>query len=179
MYNQVMQQGTTARTAGYAVTAWLALLAVLMGIGGGIGLFTFNYAGGLGYFSNDPQKCANCHIMNDHLASWQKSPHHVYATCNDCHTPHALLPKLITKADNGWNHSVKFTLKTWGDPIRIRPVNRQRVQDNCLRCHGEFVSEIRGAQVLALSDAHGAGVPLRSDIDCVRCHAGIGHGPKR
>jgi len=158
---------------------WLTLLAVLVGIAGGLGLFTFNYAGGLGYFSNDPRKCANCHIMNDEYDSWLKSPHHVYATCNDCHTPHTIVAKLITKADNGWNHSKKFTLGTWGDPIRVRPVNLQRLQSNCIRCHGDFVHDIRGPQVLALANEHGEGVPLAKDIDCVRCHAGLGHGPKR
>jgi cytochrome c nitrite reductase small subunit len=176
---------------GRSVAAWLTALAVLIGIGGGIGLFTFHYAEGLSYFSNDPRECINCHIMNDQYDSWLKSPHHVYATCNDCHTPHALLPKLVTKADNGWNHSKKFTLGTWGDPIRIREVNRQRLQSNCIRCHGDFVHDVR---LLAaeerpdrplLLDAWRAicgaedELPPGQEIDCVRCHAGIGHGPKR
>lgn len=162
-----------------ALARTLTVLAVLVGIAGGLGLFTFNYAEGLSYFSNDPRECANCHIMNDYLASWQQGPHHGCAVCNDCHTPHALLPKLLTKADNGWNHSLKFTLGTAGDPIRIRPINKQRLHDNCIRCHADLVTEIRGARVLKLGDEHGMGVALSRDIDCVRCHAGVGHGPRQ
>ena len=119
------------------------LLIGLVGALLGIGAYTFQYAEGLTYFSNDPSACANCHIMNDYLDSWQKSSHHSQAVCNDCHTPHALLPKLLTKAENGWNHSVKFTLQNFQEPIRIRPVNAEKLQENCIRCHLELVSDIR------------------------------------
>jgi len=74
-------------------------------------------------FQQRSECLCNCHIMREHLASWQKSSHHTRAVCNDCHMPHQVLPKLLTKADNGWNHSVKFTLQNYGDPIRIRPAN--------------------------------------------------------
>ena len=143
--------------------AWLA--ACLAGVMTGVGTYTFQYAEGLSYFSNDPNACANCHIMRDHLDSWQKSSHHGRAVCNDCHTPHALLPKLITKADNGWNHSVKFTLQNYADPIRIRPVNAVRLQENCVRCHADLTADIRHA--------------YSGDVTCVRCHRGVGHGPNR
>ena len=135
------------------------LLSVLCGVLLGVGAYTFRFAEGLAYFSNDPNACANCHIMRDYLDSWQKSAHHGRAVCNDCHTPHSLVAKLWTKADNGWNHSVKFTLQNFREPIRIRPVNVARLQANCLRCHGDFVGEI--------------------NADCTRCHAGVGHGPRR
>jgi len=82
-----------------------ALLAALVGVMLGLGLYTFHFAEGLSYFSNDPNACANCHIMRDYLDSWQKSSHHARAVCNDCHTPQSLASKLWTKADNGWNHS--------------------------------------------------------------------------
>jgi cytochrome c nitrite reductase small subunit len=145
------------------------LLSVLVGILLGVGVFTFQFAQGFSYFSNDPDACANCHIMREHLESWQKSSHHARAVCNDCHSPHALVGKLITKADNGWNHSVKFTLQTYGDPIRIRPVNAEKLQENCLRCHREIVSEIPSLAAHA---------NLR-EVYCIRCHAGVGHGPRR
>lgn len=145
------------------------LICTLVGIALGLGTYTFQFAKGFAYFSNDPVHCANCHIMRDQLDSWQKSSHHGRAVCNDCHSPHSLIPKLITKADNGWNHSVKFTLQTFADPIRIRPVNSARLHENCIRCHQDFVADIR------YSSTHGGTV----DIDCVRCHAGVGHGPRR
>ena len=139
-----------------------ALAGVLIGVGG----YTFRYAEGLSYLSNDPNACANCHVMREFLDSWQKSSHHGRAVCNDCHTPRALPAKLWTKAQNGWNHSSKFTMQNFPDPIRITPSNAARLQDNCVRCHGGFVEEI-----------HQPG--LGRDERCVRCHAGVGHGPKR
>jgi cytochrome c nitrite reductase small subunit len=135
------------------------LLSVLVGLLVGVGFFTFHFAQGLAYLGNDPNACANCHIMRDHLDSWRKSSHHARAVCNDCHAPHALFPKLITKAGNGWNHSMKFTLQTSGDPIHIRTVNAEKLQENCLRCHREMAGEM--------------------ETYCVRCHAGVGHGPRR
>lgn len=145
------------------------IIAVLLGMLLGVGAFTFQYAKGLAYFSNDPNACANCHIMREQLESWQKSSHHGHAVCNDCHTPHSIIPKLITKADNGWNHSVKFTLHTYGDPILIREVNRERLQENCIRCHAPFLEDVRAIT------AH----ERRGDVNCLRCHAGVGHGARR
>ena len=94
------------------------VLAVLTGMLLGVGAFTFDYAAGFSYFSNEPEACVNCHIMNDHFDSWVKSSHHAHAVCNDCHTPHALVAKYVSKAENGFNHSLKFTLGTYREPIR-------------------------------------------------------------
>lgn len=134
--------------------------AVLLGVLTGLGVYTFVYAQGYSYFSNDPAACANCHAMRDHFESWQKSSHHAGATCNDCHTPHALLGKYLTKAENGWNHSLRFTLQDFPEPIRIRPVNAAKLEANCVRCHEPMVAEVAGT-------------------GCARCHAGVGHGARR
>ena len=64
---------------------------ILAGIAIGIGGFTFVYARGYSYLTNDPAACANCHIMKEHFAAWSKSSHRAVATCNDCHTPHELV----------------------------------------------------------------------------------------
>jgi len=140
------------------------LLAILVGALAGLGAYTFQFAKGLAYMSNDPVACANCHIMNDHFDSWQKSSHHGQAVCNDCHTPHSFLSKWITKSENGWNHSVKFTLQNFAEPIRIRKANAEKLQSNCIRCHSDFVNDIR----------HG-----REGVTCTHCHPNVGHGPRR
>ena len=59
--------------------------------------------------SNDPNACASCHIMRDHLDAYTKSSHRSVATCNDCHTPPGLIPKYLTKAEHGFFHSLAFT----------------------------------------------------------------------
>lgn len=157
---------------------WLAL-AVLVGVLGGVGGFTFAYAEGFAYLSNDPAACVNCHIMNDQFDSWRKGPHHADATCNDCHVPTGLVGKYLAKARNGYHHSKGFTLQpsapdepgarlAFDEPIRIKATNSQILQDNCLRCHGDFVHEIVRGSTWA-DDA----------IRCVQCHKAVGHGARR
>jgi len=143
------------------------LTSITIGVTAGLGLFTFVYAQGHSYMSNEPAACANCHIMREQFDSWLKSSHHARAACNDCHTPHSIPAKLWTKADNGWNHSVRFTLQNFAEPIRIRAVNALKLRANCVACHEELISDIR----------HGGA--RAEEADCTRCHAGVGHGPRR
>jgi cytochrome c nitrite reductase small subunit len=82
------------------LTVLLAIvIALMVGSAAGIGGYTFVYAKGASYLSNDPRACANCHIMQDHLDGWIKASHRSVATCNDCHTPPGLVPKYFTKAE--------------------------------------------------------------------------------
>src|SRR6185295_7976908 len=141
------------------------LAAILCGVPLGLGLFTFRYAEGLSYFSSDPKACANCHIMNEQLDSWEKSGHHHVAVCVDCHLPHELVPKLIAKSRNGWNHSKAFTLQNFHEPIMIGTKNAEILQENCLRCHGDFVHDITGMEGEKGEDAAGG-------VSCVHCHRG-------
>jgi len=48
------------------------LLAVLVGLMPGVGLYTFGYARGASYMTDDPAACANCHVMRDQFESWMK-----------------------------------------------------------------------------------------------------------
>ena len=92
------------------------LVAVLFGAAVGIGSYTFAYAKGGSYLRNDPQACANCHVMGDHYASWLKSSHRAVAGCNDCHTPPGTIPKYLSKAGNGFRHASAFTTAAAGAP---------------------------------------------------------------
>jgi cytochrome c nitrite reductase small subunit len=142
---------------------WLALF----GMGGGIwglGAFTFDYAEGFSYLSDDPRACANCHVMRELYEGWYKGSHRAVAGCNDCHTPHSsLVAKYAIKGLNGFNHSRAFTLNDFHEPIRITDLNRAVTQDNCLDCHGEMVT------LIAHEDA-------KLPTNCLTCHAGVGHG---
>lgn len=130
----------------------------------GSSIFVASYADGLAYLSNDPAACTNCHIMQTQFDSWQRSPHAGVAVCNDCHTPHDLGGKYITKARNGWNHSVAFTLQRFEEPIRIKSFNAAVVEENCRRCHASMVNQITGH--------FGA---EEQELDCVRCHRSVAH----
>ena len=138
-------------------------VAAAVGAAAGIGGYTFLYAEGGSYLTNDPAACANCHIMRDHFDAWAKSSHHAVATCNDCHTPHASIRKLITKSRNGFNHSLAFTSGRFHEPIEITARNRAIVESACRRCHGDIVQAIdRTARA-------------ENALSCVRCHRGVGH----
>ncbi|CAN5592782.1 hypothetical protein BH09PLA1_BH09PLA1_11250 [soil metagenome] len=52
-------------------------IAMLIGICIGLGSFTFNYAEGLSYLSNNPRACVNCHIMNDQYSGLDE----IFASC--------------------------------------------------------------------------------------------------
>lgn len=149
-----------------AARLWVFLpvsLATLLGVFAGVGTFTFGYAQGAAYLSNDPASCRNCHVMQGHFDSWVNSSHARVAVCNDCHLPHDFLGKWITKADNGFFHSVAFTSGDFHEPIRIKPRNRQVTQNACLHCHADFVHNMLPE------------VPSGEMLLCVHCHDDVGH----
>jgi cytochrome c nitrite reductase small subunit len=143
----------------------IPLLAVLVGVLAGVGLFTFHHAEGFSYLSTDPAACANCHIMQSQYESWQKSSHHDVAKCVDCHLPHDFIGKYVAKAENGWHHSKGFTLQDFHEPIMIKAKNARILQRNCLACHGELAHGL-------IEGVNGA----PDEVSCVHCHAGVGHG---
>lgn len=149
-------------------TFLLVAIVLLAGLMTGLGSYTFTYAHGLSYFSNDPRACMNCHIMREQFDGWQKSPHHAVASCNDCHTPHSFIPKYLSKAENGFWHSKGFTLQDFHEPIMIRPKNVAVLQQNCVGCHEQIVDGI---------NTH-PGNPQKM-LDCLHCHREVGHGPVR
>jgi cytochrome c nitrite reductase small subunit len=138
-------------------------LGLLLGLAAGIGGYTFLYAKGAAYLTNDPAACANCHIMRPYYDRWQASPHHAVAACNDCHTPPGLVPKYLTKAENGFWHSYAFTTGRFHEPLRIKARNRAVTELACRKCHAELTQAIEGP--------HRPG----QEIACLRCHADVGH----
>jgi cytochrome c nitrite reductase small subunit len=137
------------------------LLAVLVGITVGLGLYTFVYARGYSYLSNNPTACTNCHVMQEYYDAWMKSGHHSVAKCNDCHTPHNFFGKYLVKAENGFNHSFRFTTGWFPDNIEIRPSDAKVTEGTCRSCHQEIVTAILGT--------HDEG------MSCIKCHADVGH----
>lgn len=142
---------------------WGVLLGLVAGIAAGVGGYTFLYAKGISYMTNNPAACDNCHIMNEQFDGWAKSSHHAVAVCNDCHTPHALIPKYITKGLNGYHHSLAFTTGRFHEPIQITPRNERITEEACRRCHGDIVAQI--------DTVH----QKTGKLSCIKCHASVGH----
>lgn len=139
------------------------LLSSLIGICIGAGIYTFIYAKGYSYLTDDPSACANCHSMDEHYSAWIKSSHRMVAVCNDCHTPAGFFPKYTVKASNGFWHSFYFTTGNYPDPIRITEGNHDVAEAACRKCHAEMVEALEGP--------HGE----IGEQSCIRCHAYVGH----
>jgi cytochrome c nitrite reductase small subunit len=138
-------------------------LGIPIGLAAGIGGYTFVYAKGGSYLTNDPAACANCHVMQEQYDGWIKSSHRAVAVCNDCHTPPGLVGKYATKASNGFWHSFAFTTGWHPDPIFITPRNRRITNHACRKCHEDVVLAIEGPH------------EEMGELDCIRCHDQVGH----
>jgi cytochrome c nitrite reductase small subunit len=92
----------------------------------------------------------------------------VKSSCNDCHVPHAFIPKYLVKAENGLWHSKGFTLQDYHEPIRLRDVSLKILNHNCRDCHHDLISGMHGDHEFEYETA-----------SCVHCHGSVGHGPQR
>ena len=69
----------------------------------------------------------------------------------------------MTKADNGFFHSLAFTIDDFPDPIRIKPRNARITQRACMDCHKDVVHAMLPAPT------------EQETLSCVHCHASVGH----
>jgi cytochrome c nitrite reductase small subunit len=149
----------------------LLAASLMLGAALGIGSYTFVYAKGASYLSDNPTACANCHVMGDHYDAWSKSSHRAVATCNDCHTPPGTVAKYVNKASNGFWHSFGFTTGNFPDPLQITSGNREVTEQACRKCHQDATLAIEGFSHETPAALPGEG----NEQSCVRCHANVGH----
>jgi cytochrome c nitrite reductase small subunit len=142
------------------------VLGAVIGVALGVGAYTFIYAKGASYLTNDPKACINCHIMQDQYDGWINSSHRSVATCNDCHTPSGFIGKYSTKAQNGFWHSFYFTTGNYPDPVQITERNRRIADDACRKCHAEITETI---------DGHNLTRTESNKTSCIHCHRNVGH----
>jgi len=140
------------------------LLGLVLGTAIGISAYTFAYAKGWAYLTDDPAACANCHVMRAEFDGWLKSSHRSVATCNSCHTPKDFIGKYYTKASNGFWHSFFFTTGRFEDNIQIKPHSLEIAEQTCRNCHEEIVDAIEGTHATT-----------KERLACVRCHKSVGH----
>ena len=96
-----------------------ALAIFVVGSLFGVGVFTFGYAKGASYLSNDPATCINCHAPHDNVVH-----------------------KWLVKGENGFWHALKFTTGWYPENIEIRESNLKVTNNACLYCHADYVDEI-------------------------------------
>lgn len=136
-----------------------------IGVVAGSGLYVARISNATSYLSDEPEACINCHIMKPYYASWQHSSHARVATCNDCHVPHeSTFAKYAYKAKDGMRHSTIFTLRMEPQVLRATTEAQHVIQNNCMRCHGNLLSEVNGFK------GH------QPDRQCIECHRETPHG---
>lgn len=165
-----MRQGIQKKSSS-RISSILVILLTIIAI---LVCYTFYHAKGTSYFSNNPEACNNCHIMNEVFNDYSNAPHshktagQPRATCNDCHLPHNFISKWIAKAQSGVGHAYAFTFKLDSLPVNLsaNEASKQMVQDNCVRCHIEYA---QNAVNPTTTPGH------NNALSCVSCHEGVGH----
>jgi cytochrome c nitrite reductase small subunit len=127
-----------------------------------VGLYVTDFTA---YLGNNPATCNNCHVMDAVYEGWFHGAHQSWANCGDCHTPHALVPKYITKGLSGYHHVTTFAFGDIPDAIRAKHDSLEIVQENCVRCHIDTVDST--FEVDHLSDRY-----------CFDCHRHVSHGER-
>ena len=150
---------------------WKLPVIIILGIFTGLFFFVFNISRAPSYLSDKPETCVNCHIMAPQYATWFHSSHREYAHCNDCHVPHNnVANKYYFKAKDGLRHATVFTLKREPQVIFIKEEGSEVVQQNCVRCHSDLITD---SKVLRWTDEYDH---YRVDRKCTDCHREVPHG---
>jgi len=139
----------------------LALFAVLS-----VGLYVTDFTA---YLGNNPSTCNNCHVMDYVYEGWYHNSHSRWTTCNDCHTPHALIPKYLVKAQSGYHHVSAFLLGDIPFAIRAKDASRRTVQENCIRCHEDTIDNLDWQMGYTTHD---------EERYCFECHRSVAHGER-
>ena len=145
----------------------LFFIAVIIGLG----LFMMKEARVTSYLSDDPQACVNCHVMTPVYNSWMNSSHREWANCNDCHVPHDnIVNKYFFKAKDGLYHASVFTARAEPDVIKMQEASQEVVQQNCIRCHLQQVTQVKYDGWI---EEH---QEKRTGRQCWECHKQVPHG---
>ena len=168
---------TEQKTEKRSFSIALFIIIISFGVIIGHGLYTFVYAEGFSYFSDDPAACKNCHVMNQVYESWERGGHQNAATCNQCHVPHEFFSKWIMKAKSGLHHGYAFTFKDNPVAFSATQESKQIVQQNCISCHKDVsANSICGANVATVGNDGRLKLPAKNEeLSCVSCHKQAGH----
>ncbi len=151
--------------------AWRKPVIILAGAFFGLGFYVFYISNAASYLSDEPETCINCHVMNPQYATWFHSSHRERASCNDCHVPHNnVVEKYYFKAQDGLRHASIFTMRSEPQVIQIKEAGKAVVQENCLRCHNELITD--DLMLTKTNELH----QFRSDRQCWDCHREVPHG---
>jgi cytochrome c nitrite reductase small subunit len=149
---------------------WKKVAAMISGLIVGLTIFIVHISNAGSYLSDEPETCVNCHIMRPQYLTWEHSAHR-NASCNDCHVPHNnIVRKYYFKAMDGLRHATMFTFRLEPQVIKIGEAGKTVVQENCIRCHKDQVSQVAAYAVDGANYTKGEGAL------CWGCHRETPHG---
>lgn len=150
---------------------WLPYAIVIFGSIVGLSFFLAKESEVVSYMGDDPKTCVNCHVMTSEYNSWMHSSHREVTTCNECHVPHNnIVNKYFFKAKDGLYHATVFTLRQEPQVIFMKEASQEVVQNNCIRCHNQQVTDVKLSSWL---DNHSEN---RTGRKCWECHREVPHG---
>ena len=151
--------------------SWRFYINLLIAVMIGLSAYLLHVSKATSYLSDNPKTCVNCHIMAPQYATYAHSSHREWAHCNDCHVPHNnVINKYYFKAKDGLRHASMFTLRKEPQVIFIHEAGREVVQDNCIRCHSNLLTD---SKLLARTDVYHH---QRTERPCWECHREVPHG---
>lgn len=151
---------------------WQFTVAIASGLLFGLLAYVLYISNAVAYMSDDPRTCINCHVMNPQYASWTHSAHRNNATCNDCHVPqNNIFNKYFFKAKDGLRHATMFTLRMEPQVIRIKEEGSEVVQNNCIRCHNNLITDNKMLTKTKTFDHF-----RTKGRKCWECHREVPHG---
>lgn len=150
---------------------WRIPVIIVSGILAGLFFYLGHISRVASYLSDDPTTCMNCHIMAPQYATWNHSAHREKTNCNDCHVPHNnVFNKYFFKAKDGIRHATMFTLRREPQVIFIKEEGEKVVQENCIRCHSDLLSDEKLMNRTMAYEHH------RGERQCWECHRETPHG---
>ncbi|MFC2084813.1 cytochrome c nitrite reductase small subunit [Bacteroidota bacterium] len=150
---------------------WRLPVAVTSGILVGLIAYIFHISNAVSYLSDNPRTCINCHVMVPEFTTWERGSHGNVATCNDCHVPQDnVLRKFLFKTSDGIRHASIFTFGLEPQVIKIKDAGREVVQENCIRCHSNYLHPVSLRSINAKAIYEGI------DQVCWDCHRETPHG---
>ena len=129
--------------------------------GAGFLLFLFVFFGPPKVYhkTSTPEFCASCHVMDYQYDAWMKNADHRNLECVECHLPNNNFANhMLWKGYDGTKDVIYFFGRLYADELRISVHGQHTVQDNCVRCHGEMVSQLN-----------------IEDRTCWSCHRRVNH----
>ncbi|RJE74074.1 cytochrome c nitrite reductase small subunit [Reichenbachiella sp. MSK19-1] len=150
---------------------WIVPVTLLCGLMAGLGFYVLRVSNAVSYLSDDPKACINCHVMTPEYITWDHSSHQRVTVCNDCHVPHNnVVNKYYFKAMDGLYHASIYTMRMEPQAITMREPSQHVVQNNCIRCH---IDQVTDAKMASWVDNHEEN---RTSRACWECHRETPHG---